>query len=77
MILSQLSPGQKARVVHYDGLERPIKKKLMSLGILPNSNLELIRFAPMGDPIQIRTRGMNMAIHKVLAQEIEVEVLPS
>lgn len=77
MVLSQLSAGQRAKVVHYDKLERPMKKKLMSLGILPDSELELLRFAPMGDPIQIRTRGICLAIHKVMAQHIEVEGVTS
>ncbi len=75
MVLSELQPGQKGRVVQFNQITRAVRKKLYSLGILPDSELELVRVAPMGDPIQIRSRGINLAIQKSLAAEIRVEAL--
>lgn len=75
MVLSELEPGQRARVVHFNQITRAVRKKLYSLGILPDTELELVRVAPMGDPIQIRASGINLALQKSLAAEIRVETL--
>jgi ferrous iron transport protein A len=46
----------------------------MVMGVLPNTQVTLIRRAPMGDPLQISVRGVSVAIRKQLALQIEVEV---
>lgn len=49
------------------------KSRLQKLGILPGSQVEVLRSAPFGDPLQIRVDGTLMSIRKRDAQHIDVE----
>lgn len=74
MKLSELKDGESAKVLAFSNLTLELRKKLMVMGVLPNTDLKVIRRAPMGDPIQVRVRGMSLAVRKNIASEIEVEV---
>ncbi|EGR3176963.1 ferrous iron transport protein A [Vibrio parahaemolyticus] len=56
-----------------DGLSSDIRKKLMVMGLLPNTEVKVIRRAPMGDPLQVEVRGVSVALRETIAQKIEVE----
>lgn len=38
------------------------RKKMLSLGLLPNTVVEVIRVAPLGDPMDIKARGYHISI---------------
>ena len=46
----------------------------MVMGMLPNTPVSVIRVAPLGDPLQVRVRGVDIALRKQLAESIDVEV---
>jgi ferrous iron transport protein A len=48
--------------------------RLREMGLLPGTRLNLIRTAPMGDPIEIKVRGYNLTLRKTEADFIWVEV---
>ncbi|EHI9241968.1 ferrous iron transport protein A [Vibrio vulnificus] len=73
MKLSELKQGQIATVVAIHGLTSDVRKKLMVMGILPNTSVRLIRRAPMGDPLQLEARGVSLAVREKIAEAIEVE----
>ncbi|MFD2180096.1 FeoA family protein [Veronia pacifica] len=72
MNLAELEAGRAARVISLDNVPVVAKKKLMVMGVLPNTEVKIVRFAPMGDPIQLRVRGFDVAVRKSLATAIEV-----
>ncbi|PWI33886.1 ferrous iron transport protein A [Vibrio albus] len=74
MKLSELNNGNVATVSGFSGLSGEIKKKLMVMGVLPSTEIEVVRRAPMGDPMQIVVRGMSLAVRNSIASQIEVEV---
>jgi ferrous iron transport protein A len=74
MKLDQLAAGQQARIVSLSALSSDIRKKLMIMGMLPNTQVTLVRRAPMGDPLQLEVRGVSLAVRGKIAAEIEVEV---
>lgn len=74
MKLSELKMGQSANIVHLNALPNDIRKKLMIMGMLPNTPVTLIRKAPLGDPLQVEVRGVSLAIRSKVAEEIEIEV---
>lgn len=51
MKLSQLEQGKAATVVALTGLSPDVRKKLMVMGVLPKTQVTLVRRAPMGDPL--------------------------
>jgi Fe2+ transport system protein FeoA len=40
------------------------RKKILSLGLLPNTIVEVIRVAPLGDPMDIKVRGYHISIRE-------------
>lgn len=47
----------------------------MELGCLPGNSVELLRIAPLNDPIYINLSGSHLAIRRSLAQLIELEII--
>lgn len=45
----------------------------MVMGILPQTEITLVRRAPMGDPLQVEVRGVSVALRESIAASIEVE----
>ena len=52
--------------------ESPIKQRLMSMGVLPNTKVEILRSALFDDPIAIRVRSYNLAIRRNDAKTVLV-----
>jgi len=44
----------------------------MEMGLLVGTAVELVRFAPMGDPVEIKVRGYNLTLRKHEAEQIWV-----
>jgi Fe2+ transport system protein FeoA len=49
------------------------KPRLMEMGLLVGTRVELVRFAPLGDPIEIKVRGYNLTLRKHEADQIFVK----
>jgi len=75
MVLSDLSAGQSATIVNMQQMEPVMRKKLLNLGFLPKAKVELLRLAPMGDPIVIRCANSSIALRKAVIGQIKVELL--
>lgn len=73
MVLTELKLGQTARIVNINAIEPVMRKKLLNLGFLPKANIQLLRVAPMGDPIAIRCANSSIALRKCIAKQIMVE----
>ncbi|GAL23646.1 FeoA family protein [Vibrio maritimus] len=75
MKLADLNIGSSGKITALTGLSSDVRKKLMVMGLLPNTEVKVIRRAPMGDPLQIEVRGVSLAVRNNIAQSIEVESL--
>ncbi|MFV0449025.1 MAG: ferrous iron transport protein A [Vibrio sp.] len=73
MKLSDLNDGDRGTVLTMNSLSNEVRKKLMVMGLLPNTEVKLIRRAPMGDPLQVEVRGISLAVRESIASSIEVE----
>jgi Fe2+ transport system protein FeoA len=71
-MLSDLRPGQKAVILSVGG-ERRFRLRLAELGLIPGTQVQLRRRAPLGDPIEIRLRGYALSIRLKEARKIEVQ----
>ena len=69
--LSALAVGTPAVVADIQ-LPPAAKARLMEMGMLVGTQVELIRFAPLGDPIEIKVRGYNLSLRKHEAELILV-----
>jgi len=70
--LADLAPSEHGRiqtVVGSDGLTQ----RLWELGFTPGQHVGVIRFAPLGDPIQVRVRGFDVALRRSEARRVLLE----
>ena len=69
MTLKDLKPGQSG-VVEGIGKKGPLRRRLMDMGVTPGVKVEVIKVAPLGDPIEINIRGYELSLRKDEAQNI-------
>ena len=48
------------------------RARLLEMGLLVGTPVELVRFAPLGDPVEIKVRGYNLTLRKLEAEQIWV-----
>ncbi|MDK2952031.1 MAG: DtxR family transcriptional regulator, Mn-dependent transcriptional regulator [Kosmotogales bacterium] len=70
--LDNFKPGEELVVSRVAG-KLIIKKRLLNMGILPGTKIYIERFAPFGDPIEIKLRGFRLSLRKDEAKSIFVE----
>ncbi len=71
MTLGELKPGDRATVTGWTGAAPP--GRVLEMGVLPGTLVEVVRFAPLGDPIDLKVRGYHLSIRRSEALQIEVE----
>ena len=71
--LSELSPGEYGRVVSYRPGPSLIRGALLSMGLTPGTVFQIIRIAPLGDPVEIRVRGSSLTLRDGEAAVLQIE----
>ena len=71
MTLDELKPGTKGRITAVGG-EGELRLRLLDMGLIPRTEVTLMKVAPMGDPIEIRVRGYELTLRVSDAKNIEV-----
>lgn len=70
-----LTVGNSARLLRYNGVDKLYRTRLMSLGLTPGTEFTVQHVAPFGDPVEIRVRGFHLSLRWAEAGDIEVELL--
>lgn len=69
--LADMRPGDRANVATIDG--RPaLAQRLMEMGLTTGIEVTVVRFAPLGDPIELRVRGYSLSLRKDDARRVRV-----
>jgi Fe2+ transport system protein FeoA len=71
--LTSVALGTTATVAEIK-LPPELRPRLMEMGLLVGTTVELVRFAPLGDPVEIKVRGYNLTLRKHEAEQILVKV---
>lgn len=74
MTLKELEIGSSARITVVGG-EGALRQHFLDMGVIPGSEVKIIKFAPMGDPIELRIHGYELTLRLSEAEQIEVELL--
>lgn len=72
--LSELTLGQRGRVVAIDG-EDAVNQRLMTMGLLPEMEVKLVKVAPFGDPIAVQFEGRTISVRRAEASRVRLEPL--
>jgi Fe2+ transport system protein FeoA len=69
--LDQLRRGERARVQALLG-DDAVTQRLMEMGLLEDEEVEVIGFAPLGDPIEIRLHNYRLSLRRSEAARVLV-----
>ena len=72
MTLREIGAGESARVLAVGG-SGALRQHFLDMGIIPGIEITVIKFAPMGDPVEIRLHGYELTLRLDDAEKIEVE----
>ena len=76
MTLDKLPLGKTGKILTVGG-EGTLRLRLLDMGLIPKTNVEIIKVAPMGDPIELFVRGYSLTIRLDDAKNITVSPLDS
>jgi ferrous iron transport protein A len=72
--LDQLRPGQRACVQAIAGSDALVQR-LLEMGLLEGEEIELLGFAPLGDPLEIRLRDYRLSLRRSEAAGVTVKLI--
>lgn len=73
MTLNEVALNQRCRITGVVQQSEEIQSRLYALGLYPGIEVEILRYAPVGDPLQIRIGSTLLSVRKQEAGLIEVE----
>ncbi len=73
MTLNELQIGRRARVTGYRRDDAALLQRIVEMGVSRGVDVELIRVAPLGDPMEITLRGYQLSVRRAEARLIEIE----
>ena len=74
MTIRDLNIGECGRILRVGG-QGALRQHFLDMGVIPGAELEVVQYAPLGDPIELRLHGYELTLRLEDAQQIEVERL--
>ena len=71
MTLKELEIGKTA-VIKTVGGEGSLRQHFLDMGVIPGAEVTLTKYAPMGDPMELRIHGYELTLRLADAEKIEV-----
>lgn len=71
--IQNMKTGESARIVGFGKAAKSYRKKLLAMGLTPGVEFSVTRFAPMGDPVEIKIRGFSLSLRKEEAAGVLIE----
>ena len=72
MTLKELEIGRSARISSVGG-SGALRQHFLDMGVIPKAKVKVIKYAPLGDPMEIRIHGYELTLRMDDAAQIEVE----
>ncbi len=72
MTLKELKIGKSAKIISVGG-EGALRQHFLDMGVIPGAELTVIKYAPMGDPLEIEIHGYRLTLRLAEAEQIEIE----
>ncbi len=71
--LSDMQPGEKGIILSVSG-DNTVQRRIRDMGIVRGTEIEVVRRAPFGDPVEFRLKGYNLSLRREEAACVSVEV---
>ena len=72
LTLGDLKANDQAEVTGFQRNSKEMTSKLLAMGISRGAEIKILRFAPLGDPIDIEVKGTNLSLRKEEAKLVYV-----
>ena len=72
MKLSELKPGHSGRIETVGG-EGALRQHFLDMGVIPGAEVTVIKYAPMGDPVELRLHGYELTLRLADAEKIDIK----
>ena len=72
MTLKDLPIGKTATVASVGG-EGALRQHFLDMGLIPKADVTMVKFAPMGDPVEVRIHGYELTLRLADAEKIEID----
>ena len=69
--LDRLPSGASGRITRVEGTDA-LTRRMLELGLVPGTRIDVLRRAPLGDPIELRLRNVHLSIRRSEAAAIHV-----
>ena len=73
MTLDELEVGKDAIIEEVNCKSPSLRKHILDMGLTPNTEVTLVKIAPMGDPLELRVRGYELTLRKADAANISLK----
>jgi ferrous iron transport protein A len=73
--LKNFNVGDVGKVVGFEQSGKAYRKRLLAMGLTPGTEFSVTRYAPMGDPVEIKLRGFSLTLRKDEAAILLIEKL--
>lgn len=64
MHIAEFSKGDKLRLIGFGQTERLYKRRLLAMGLTSGAEITVLRFAPLGCPVEIEIRSTHLSLRK-------------
>ncbi len=71
--LSELRPGEIGKICGFHAGDKAYRQKLLAMGLTPNTQFQVVRRAPLGDPVEIRVRNFHLSLRQGEAAILQIE----
>lgn len=73
--LNTLAVGDTGKITGFDIAGKAYRKRLLAMGLTRGTEFKITRFAPLGDPIEIKLRGFSLTLRKEEASAVLAELV--
>jgi ferrous iron transport protein A len=73
--LNDLKRGQRAIVIDFHNDNAALRRHLLDMGITKGVVVEVKKIAPLGDPVDIKLRGYELALRRADMRGIDIQLL--
>lgn len=71
--LSELEPEEHGTIQQIGG-RGALRKRLLDMGVVPGAEIEVVRVAPLGDPIEYMVKGYRLSLRRSEAAHVSIEL---
>ena len=74
--LTRMNPGERGTIYQLNVDAPALRHRLLEIGLVTGTTVRVVRFAPLGDPIELDVRGCRLSMRRQEAQNILIRKLP-